>query len=87
MPNPIPSPLRSILNWFKGSHLRLLLSGLAIVTVISAVSLFAGGATVGSVAPGDLPKAGQAGLIVFITFLIASAVYYGGRRYLAKRNK
>lgn len=46
----------------------------------------AGGDTAGGV-KGTLPKTGQAGLIVFLTFLAASAVYYGGRKYITKRNK
>jgi hypothetical protein len=36
---------------------------------------------------GNLPKTGQAGLILFLTFLVASGIYYGGRKLVAKRHQ
>lgn len=38
-------------------------------------------------ASGKLPSTGQAGLIAFLTFLVASGLYYGGRKFLNKRAK
>lgn len=41
MPKPIASPLRSVINWFHASHLRLLAAGLVAIGIIGAVSAFA----------------------------------------------
>lgn len=84
-------------RWLKGTHRRILVSGLAAAGLVGSVVTFAssppeqGSAArdlrnqaVATGAFADWPKSGRAALLAVLTFVLIIAAYYGAR-YLHRR--